>query len=106
MALSAPTLLTEGFDNANRTTGNAYTTASISPTSGALVLAGVVTTGNNDDPTLTGAGLTWAKLFEIPYDTAGTPTDRLCVFQGTGTPSAGAITITIGANHTNCVWSF
>lgn len=107
MALSGPTLLDDGLDNTNRAVGNSYTTASISPTNGALVLAVISTVGNNSagSPALSGAGLTWTEVTHVSYDTGASPTDRITVFRGTGTPSAGAVSIAGAGNHTSCQWS-
>jgi len=108
MALSSPSVLTQNFDDTNRTTGDPYTTASITPTSGALTLICIQTAASLLDPTVTGAGLTWTILLSgaggVSYNTVGSPGDRLMVFRGTGTPSTGAISINPADSVTGCLW--
>jgi hypothetical protein len=104
MALSAPSQLTQGFDDTNRTTGDPYTTASITPTSGALTLICIQSAATIAALTVTGAGLTWAEVANVTYNTAASPADRLSIFRGTGTPSTGAVSIDQADSVTGCLW--
>ena len=90
-AALSPTNLTAGGSN---TAATSYTTASITPSANALVLASVY---NNADPlvpntpTLTGNGLTWV---EVVTRLDGVTNTRITLFRAMGSaPSAGAVTI-------------
>src|SRR5687768_8851074 len=100
--------LTQGAD----TTNNPATTASITPTSGAVVYAGVLVavaggggTGAADSLAISGCGLTWVEVAELQYGGRR----AVYVWKGTGTPSAGALTITFtsgtGSTWTETMWS-
>jgi hypothetical protein len=82
--------------------GTGFTTASISPSSNALVLLGVIQTATAETPTVTGNGLTWVNVTTVAVDSAR----RLCVFRALGSsPSAGTVTITYGSSQASCAWS-
>lgn len=94
--------LTSSADN---TDASSYTTASISPSGSALVLAAVA----NVHPTaagtvtLSGNGLTWVEVATVTLD--GTER-RLTLFRAMGaSPSAGAVTITLSNTAESCAWS-
>lgn len=106
----AITGLTSGLD----TTTHPTVTASISPTSGAVVyvfvaiaVAGGGTVGSGDSLSVSGAGLTWNTLGNAGQN--GDNRRKLFVVRGTGTPSAGALTITFtsgsGGTWTETGWS-
>ena len=103
MAVSATHLTTSG----NSTDGNSFTTASITPTAGRLILAAVENRANTavdpNTPTLTGNGLTWVQVATVFV----TNTQRITVFRAMGgSPSAGAITIDLaGQDQFYCEWS-
>lgn len=95
----ARTSLTTGSDTTNTT---AYTTASISPTAGALILVAVgATVGSGTTPAIsvTGLGLTWVQ---VDQTVAGFRSVHL--FRAMGTPTAGAITITGASQLSSCLW--
>lgn len=104
MAIAAAHLTTNGSD----VDANSFTTASISPTSNALVLAAVAVgkTGAPDTPTLTGNGLTWTLEDSALYDLTGT-FGTLFLFKALGaSPSAGTLAIAFGGiTQLGCVWS-
>lgn len=95
-------------NNGDTTNASSYATASVTPTSNALVLVAVVNTKASapDTPTLSGNGLTWVQIGTVTFDTVASPTKRLTVFRALGaSPSAGAITIDFGgASQTGCAW--
>ena len=100
----AVTGLTSGTDAANLST---YTTASVTPSSNALVLLAVHTrrsaAGTPATPTATGNGLTWVAVANM---TNGT-NRKITILRALGaSPSAGAITIDFaGDTQTQCSWS-
>lgn len=78
-----------------------YTTASISPTPGRLVLVAVLATVGSGtvDVTLAGCGLTWTKVEQTP---AAARTVHL--FRAMGAPTSGALTITGSTSMTSALW--
>ena len=89
------TLLASGTST---TDGTSFTTASISPTLGRTWLAFIMHSNSaSQAPTLTGAGLLWTSLTAVIY-AAGAR--RMSVWQGTGTPTAGALTYSLSAGNT------
>lgn len=76
-------------------TGGTYSTASITPTAGRLVLASTMSLaggGGPETPTLSGCGLTWVLVATRAYANSQF---RVSVFRAMGaSPSAGAVTIT------------
>lgn len=100
MAITAAHLTTAS-DTSNLT---AYTTASISPTAGRLVLAAVFVVGTNPTPTpvLSGCGLTWTQV-----DQTAVGARTVHIFRAMGTPTAGALTISLtgGTSPTGCAWT-
>lgn len=105
MAIAAAHLTTN-FSNSD---SSSYNTASIAPSTNALVLVAVAANRGDsidyDAPSLSGCGLTWVEVASLRYDTAGTGRHGVSILRGMGTPSSGAITITFGASHRCCVWS-
>ena len=88
------------------TDGTSFTTASITPTANALVIAtvhGRRASGDMPSPTLSGNGLTWVEVGND--DSAGNR--QTAIFRALGaSPSAGAVTINYGAvTATECSWS-
>lgn len=92
------------------TDANSYTTASVTPTANALVLAAVANRDSGGTPgtiTLSGNGLTWVEIATKTYESIATPGTRVTLFRAMGaSPSAGAITITVTGASTNvdCLW--
>jgi hypothetical protein len=98
-AALAQSILTGACDTANNTV---FTTALITPTSGALTLAAVTVTSETTATTVTGAGLTWTQVTgaTITFDVDS----RMQIFRGTGTPSTGVLTITAGGATAGACW--
>lgn len=90
--------LTSGSNTANQTT---YTTASVTPSSNKLVLVAVVNSRNTvsactdaDATSMTGNGLTYVKVAEQCFSSAGAPTNMISLWRAMGAaPSTGAITV-------------
>lgn len=102
--LAAVALTTAG-DTTDRAT---YTTASITPTANALVLAWVrsAQVGGAPVPTLTGNGLTWVQVATVPYGTIASPVSRLTLFRAMGaSPTPGAVSIAFGATQLGATWA-
>ena len=93
-----PILLTTGSSTTNTAT---YTTASIAPTPGRLVLVAVLATVGSGTTTVdvAGCGLNWVKVDQTP---SAARTAHL--FRGMGTPTAGPLTITGGSQMTSALW--
>lgn len=93
-------LLTSGTDTGNVAS---YATASVTPTSNALILLGIRVSGTNPAPlisTVSGNGITYTQVGKNA-DGAST----CYIFRGmAASPSAGAITITTAASETACSW--
>lgn len=91
--------------------GSSSTTASVSPTSNALVLLAVDQrtgiTADPNQPTATGNGLTWELVGTIVYDTTSSSRKRVTVLRALGaSPSAGAITVDFGGQaNTDVHWT-
>ena len=86
-------------------------TASISPSSNALILLSVMSRrGDSTEPsvpTVTGNGLTWVNVTSIYYDTASASRKKLSLFRAMGSsPTSGAVTIDFsGENQTDIFWA-
>jgi hypothetical protein len=82
----------------------AFTTASISPASNALVLLTVharpsAMPGSAPAPSVSGCGLTWTLVREQTFTSVGPRMHRTSVFRALGaSPSSGQVTITYGSN--------
>lgn len=102
MAIAATTLTDSGSESDT----NAYSTASVSPTGNALILACVATRGvggvAGDTPTsVTGNGLTWEEV-----DSHITNSVRVSIFRAMGaSPSSGAVTFNFSGNQGNATWA-
>jgi invasin-like protein/Big-like domain-containing protein/calcineurin-like phosphoesterase family protein len=99
-------LLTAGNDQVNR---SVYTTAPIAPAPNTLITVAVLgqnTTSAPPSPTLSGGGMTaWTEVMSVTFDAVGTPLKRLTIFRAMSAgPGSGPITITSGANLSNCQW--
>lgn len=91
--------LTTGSSTANATS---YTTDSITPTPGRLVLVAVYATVASGSTTvdLSGCGLTWVKV-----DQTGATARSIHLFRGRGpTTTAGPLTITGSVSMTSALW--
>jgi hypothetical protein len=112
VASSGPPVVTQLIASGSTTDGTTFTTASISPTAGQLHLA-IVTTGvvGGAAPlastALTGAGLTWTRVADVS-SSSGSPAGILhsALYVGTGTPSAGTVTIAPGGTVEGILWRF
>lgn len=77
---------------------SSYSTASISPATGGLLLIAVVTqmgVGTPTKPTISGLSGTWTEIIDCNFDQAGT-TYRLTAFRCTNYTGTGALTIDYG----------
>lgn len=92
-------------------TATSFATASVSPTSGGAVLLAVAMRSNDlasmagEVPTVSGNGLTWAQVgTTLLYDASSRM--LFAVFKGTGTASAGVITLsTVSGRSLNvCIY--
>lgn len=96
------------------TNSTAYTTASISPTSKALILVGVAQSQGSSatttvaTPSLSGLGLTWTQVAskQLAGPTVTRPT-RVTVFRAlsASTVGSGALTINTTVAQSGCGWS-
>lgn len=95
MAIGAPTLLDSGEDNTTGVTSKS--TSIVTPSAGAVLKLGIMLrlAGGTDNPTVSGAGLTWTLV-----DVRVQSFHRLLTFRGTGTPSTGALTVARGGATT------
>ena len=85
-------------------------TASITPTSNALVLLWVENLSGGSapaTPTVSGNSLTWTQVTTVEFNTTASSLSRLTLFKAQGaSPTAGVVTIDFGgATQGNCVWS-
>ena len=103
----ARTDLTQGKSTANAST---YSTDSISPGPGQVVLAFVMNARSGfgqatQPPTAQGNGLTWKSIGSVQV--AGVPNRRLTCFRATGAaPAPGPLSFDFGgAQQTLCAWS-
>lgn len=102
MAVTANTLLAATY---NGTDGTSFTTASVSPTPGRLLLLAVgsyQTAGNPASPSsISGAGITWVSV-----GTALNGITRITLYRGMSIqPSSGALTISFAATHAAAAWT-
>lgn len=92
------------------TDAQSYETASGTPTTGRKWYALVVTENSTDGgqaATLSGMGLTWTSIATVAHGGAGSNTRLTQLFEGSGTPSTGTVTITVGgSNNQGCLWAF
>lgn len=101
MSVAATSVLTAG-SNVDATS---YTTASISPTSGNLVLLWVysISASAPNTPTVTGAGLTWVAVANTGD---GSSLRKISLFRAMGTVTPGTLTIDFAAQtQTGAAWS-
>lgn len=105
------TNLTSDADGVDRTS---YTTAAITATADALVLAAVTgqDDGNQDPSTVSigaGGGLTWVVVATRTFETAGFNRQRITVLRAmASSPSSHALVIDVSngtGNQTGCLWS-
>lgn len=86
------------------TSAASFNTASISPSSGKLVIVAVANnrSGGGNQPTVSGCGITWTA---VRTKTSGNY--RLTMFEGRSfSPSSGVLTIDFGGqSQTNCLWT-
>lgn len=102
------THLTDGVSSASPT---APATASVSPTQNRLQLLLVnVTRGDSTNPaqpsSVTGCGLTWVLVDSSQYDAAGLGRGSAFLYRALGTPTTGAVTITLGYTASFVAWTW
>lgn len=102
MALGTPTTLTGG---GSATTDGSITTASVSPTGGALLMMSIGCRGAllatfTISDTFTGTGA-WTQL----YIGAGTTAHALFYAKAGATPGSGTVTITYSSNQVRSAWT-
>jgi hypothetical protein len=88
-----------GLTAGSQVSASSATTASISPVSGRDVILVVYSqrgSSSINQPTVSGAGLTWTNLQTHISSNLGGYWWRFTLFKGSGTPSAGALTISFG----------
>jgi hypothetical protein len=103
---ATPTPLETSNDLTNLT---AYSTGSQTPGANRLQLIAMKcrATTLRSVSTVTGCGLTWAKISDVTYNTVGTPLDRLELWYALGaSPSTGALTITWSGAVSQCFWTW
>ena len=98
--------LTNGTSDADTTS---YNTASISPGGDKLLLCAVAQSaydsGNNDQPTLSGNGLTWVAIGSIVGAGGWSTYSRITLFRAMGaSPSSGAVTISFTNQQDSVLW--
>lgn len=92
-------------DNENINNLSEYTTDSFTPAADSLLVVWVVSRGNSRTATVSGHSLTWTMEMDAAWDANGS---RIGVYtaQVGGSPSAGALTITMaGGSVSQCHWS-
>lgn len=97
-------LLTAGANSTDGTSFSGATgPASIAPTSGRAIYVGVIshTAGTVESPVVDGNSLTWTAIASATQGQR-----RLTVYEGKGTPSAGAPSITFLGAQTAVAWAF
>ena len=103
MAIGTPALLTSASSNSAGQTST--TTASVSPTTGAVVVAAIQYDAKSaaETPTIAGNGLSWTL---VKAQTGTTTDEQMYVWEGRGTPSAGTIVITMPGveTFTRAIW--
>lgn len=87
-------VLTEGAEDTDNTT---FTTASVSPAAGSVVLLTVMNFENSSTQpaidSVSGCGLTWTVVREQNVDPTGSDRATVHLWKGLGTPSTGTITV-------------
>lgn len=89
---------------------SSYATPSILPIANALMLVAVSSKTTNstvpNQPTLSGAGLTWEVVSSVVYQDVSTSRKRLTLFRALGpSPTAGALTFSFGGqNQASVQW--
>lgn len=111
LAAVACSVLTQSNSTTNDTS---YATASITPSANALVLLATLASRNtadactdNDVSSVSGNGLTWVKIDNQCFSTAGIPTQTIELWRSMGaSPSTGAVTISFGGStQLNAAWA-
>lgn len=103
LAAVSCSVLTQSSDTTNAAS---YATASVTPSSNALVLVATEQARNtatactdNDVSGITGNGLTWVNINKQCFSDAGAPTHTVELWRSMGaSPSTGAITISTGGS--------
>lgn len=101
-----PSSLDSGGTSSDATS---YATVSITPTSNRLVFAACNNSraSSPTEPTVSGCGITFAKLGTLQFQTVAAPANRLSVFYGwNASPTTGALTFDFGGITQNgFAWS-
>lgn len=104
MADITSTLLTSGNDS---TAAASYTTASVTPSSNELILISIILfrQGAVDTPAVTGNGITYTLISQLDFVDPGSNNTSIFMYRGlAASPSAGIITIGLGADHQSICW--
>lgn len=110
LAAVSCSVLTQSTSTTNATS---FATASVTPTSNALVLLATVATRNstacadNDVVSVTGNGLTWANINRQCFSSAVLPVQTVEIWRTLGaSPSSGAVTFDFSGNtQINASWA-
>lgn len=102
-------VVTSNLTSGTETSSGPWSTASVSPTSNALVLLAVsIRNGastNPGTPSVSGNSLTWVLINSIVYDSTSGSRRAVFLFRAMGaSPSSGAITITPAETDTDAAW--
>lgn len=89
----------------DETDATSYTTPSVSPSGGPIILLVNITGTTAVFNSVSGLGLTWDSLGEVAWGTSTSPTRRMRAYLGKGTPVAGSVTITTTGTATSCGWA-
>lgn len=89
----------------NDSTNTVFTTSSVSPTTGRLILFQVTSapSGASESPVITGLGLTWVEVGHTAD--FGLAAHRTTLYRAMGTVTPGTVTITFGGSQDDCVWT-
>jgi hypothetical protein len=110
--VSTTVALSELLQGAQSANGTGYVTATLTPTSGRIVYALIESATSNgatpNQPTASGAGLTWTAVKTVVWDAGNTSERRrMTVFAGIGTPTPGAVTFSFaGQTQSHGIWRF
>lgn len=103
-------IVTNIMQNNNATNGSSQATASITPAAGILYLLSVESrtgiTANPNQPTVSGAGLTWVAINSVVYDDTSSSRRRVTLFRAMGAGSPGVLTIDFASQvQTQVQWT-
>lgn len=94
-------------DGLSETDGTEFTTRTLNPTPNRVWLLSALTaypTTTASTPTISGCSLAWGVIGDAPF-TAASRLRRLSVYLGSGTPTAGNLTITCSTSASGAIWT-